>query len=425
MTGKIHTKWIVFSVVLFIMGFLGGYGFTVQKKNSGEHITKPIEAREQVRRSSASWEKKIKTMVNSAPKRFTEKDLRALKTWLAKGPTSAHVEERLVHLLQYPFKKGDPELYLAMQHLFSYWGRLEPRKALDSALALSGSWITIKKDIVSTALVSHIENNPSDVAAWLADRNTNLYLYPEIIPVLSLSLTQKSPDDAWKWLASLPYVEQSKAFSPFFEEIFKSHPERLKEFINQLEPPENWGESFLMGVEDQRKVSTLVRLYARLDYDAAAAWLDTFPDNLKKEGYLPLLATKAEKDPVEALHLLNSIPENKLFILGEIASVVLASNDPVKIESWFQALAKGEPHVTAPGYNFIRFMNPVDAANMLNKLPAGMVKDSLISNFITYNLTDDEQKAVQLFEQIQDPFLKKVSAESLEKNKNRKTDKNL
>lgn len=407
-----RVKKIAFTLFLLFMGFAGGF---FSSNTSFDEKEGDSSSQTMGRRRAMTIQKQVtsKTHPLDEPRvyhSFSVKNLNSLIKRLAKNPDSKQLENEFRLLLQYPYKRGDKNIELAMHHLFSYWGKENPRKALEAVMELSGAWLIEKRRLVQTALSWNIEHNPTEVAGWFEDRNTHLYLHKDILPTLSTSLTKKSPEEAWEWLSSLRYAEQNYALVNFFEELALSHPEKMKGYIQQLESPENWGTSISRDWQERSKIPSIVRLYAKCDYEAAEKWVESFPEGWQGYAISQLASVRAEFDLAGATEILKTHPG----VLSEIADTVIASGDNDKISSWLHMLAEVSPDVSPGAYLFIGNINAIDSLQMIKDLPAGKVKDTLNYCYIVNNIHLNTDDLSRLLGEIQNPEVKKWATEIVE-----------
>lgn len=269
-------KKIAYGGIALLAGFFANYGVSKTFPDEPETAT-PTQAS----RRSASMNKRI-TEKKSGEKEqiFTERDLKRLIQRLSKNPDAKQVEEEYRLLMQYSHTNksaSSRELTLAMLHLFSYWGRLDPGKACETAMNLEkGPREFLRNILVETALASLLNKDPGAVAAMYNDTETGLFAITGYIHSINTQLTRHSPDQAWAWMKELNVGEQRTSFKSFFETLSVTHPERIEEFVHKLPPPEEWSES---GTSDEHDILKVIySSWAKFDEKAAKKWAYSWPE---------------------------------------------------------------------------------------------------------------------------------------------------
>lgn len=407
-------KTALLPTLVFGVGILGGYAITNEVYLPKEK-TDAIESAVAKQKRPADFVKRQIKGKTTELNFFSDKDLKRFVQRIDKGLKPSDFEKEFKKLLQYSISEDKSNLYFAMMHLVSQWGKLDPHAALEAIMNLSGEISEMKKFFIPFALSSLIEKDPSQAASLFSNTDSKLYAYPSILPAISQSLTRKSPEEAWKWMASLKVQEQNQALGTFFEELSHTAPERIGEFVGKLQPSEEWGRG---GYEDRMKLEKIIDAWATANYEETEEWVKAFTEEWKNELMPKLLEVKAKKDPEGALTMMLELPkypQSKAF--KQIGEAVFASGNEEKISIWLDSVNRLEPDIIPDYYSFLDGINPTTRLKMVENQPPGKVKDAMIAYSVTYDLNSDYDVDLRLVEQIKDPVLREKSKEIAKKNK--------
>ena len=169
------------------------------------------------RRSSLLFEKRLTASSSESFSSFTKRDRDRLIARLGKNPDSGKLEEEFARLLQYPSPWDNGNLFAAMQYILNCWGKIDSRGALEKVMGLKDGWGSLKEYLIPSTLSYEMQRDPSGVAALFSDINSRLYAYAynDLISDITSSLACKSPDEAWKWMSTLPFAEQTQTVESF------------------------------------------------------------------------------------------------------------------------------------------------------------------------------------------------------------------
>lgn len=346
---------------------------------------------------------------------YTKRQLDALIYHLSKKPKEAGLEKEFQVLLDTPYRHGDWYFQMAMARLFAYWGTVDPDKALETLMSLQDHKAQLKKRLMPLVLAQLIQEDPEKVAAMFSDSNTRLFVYTNVHPEIARQLTKKSPENAWKWMSSLPSNEQISAMAGFFSELHQSHPEKIGHYIHQLTPPTEWGK--VNNMAGRENLKNILSLWADVDYPEAEKWLSSATPYWREKLYPSLLKIQAVRNLDLATEKMLSLPPDaQPNALDEMGYALLYSDAPSKIGPWLNSLATKDINTFYWNYSFVTRMNPIDASLMIEHLTPGKIKDDIITCCIEYELTPDQELLNKLVGQVQNTETKEKLREIISKN---------
>lgn len=398
--------------LVFATGIWGGYAVTQNIRSAPTDETPPNSVNSRTEKASSFIKHPVKRDIQEPPT-FSNKNLKAFIQRIDSGVKPSDFQKEFQKLLQAANNEEQYYRYLAIMHLLSQWGSHDTLAALDAVMSLSGEMGEMKKFFIPFALNSLIEKDPAKAAEMFTQTGNGLYAYPSILPDICQSLTKKSPDEAWQWLSSLKVQEQNHAMAAFFNQLSHTVPERITEFIEQLQPSEQWGTGTY---QDKVRMESIIGDWSKTNYSEAEKWVTSLTEKWKNNLMPVLLGIKAKNDTEGALSMMMELPDaarSKAF--NEIGDSVFLSGDERAISAWLDSVQKIEPDVDSDYYSFMDGISPINRLSIIEKLPQGKVKDSMIAYSLRYDLLSDEDTKLRLVKQIKDSVLQQKSLDNLKK----------
>lgn len=343
---------------------------------------------------------------------FSHKDLEKLIGRISGKSETQLFQKELATLLEYPFDRNNGDYLMAMTLLISYWGQHDPVQVMDVIRNLPPGWDISKTYIFKYALEAWADQNITEALAYYSNPKNNLFIYQdELLPALARKQTSQSPDKAWDWLSRLTNKEQELALPEFFKGIVDTHPERMAEFMNKMNPSSQW-EKYPQSNE-KRNIETIVSQWAGKDYNSAEKWVESLPENWKSAAIPALTAQKAKEDLGEALKMISSQSKRLQEESAEKVAYVLfrLENDYEKGLSWGNEVEKVNKDINLGRYYNAFDHDPVQTKQRIEELPEGNFRDGVINSYFMFDLEPDDTERIRLIEKIKDPALRKRTLE--------------
>lgn len=343
---------------------------------------------------------------------FSHKDLDKLIGRVNEKTEVQLLKKELETLLEYPFDSDNGNYLMAMAVLLSYWGEHDQVQVMDVIRNLPPGWDILRGGMFQYFLKAWTDKNSTEALAYYSNPQNNLFIYQDqILPALASQQTRQSPDKAWDWLSRLTNKEQELALPEFFKGIVDTHPERMAEFMNKMNPSSQW-ETYPQSNE-QRNIETIVSQWAGKDYSSAEKWVESLPENWKSPAIPALTAQKAKEDLGEALKMISSQSKRLQEESAEKVAYVLfrLENDYEKGLSWVNEVEKVNKDINLGRYYSAFDHDPVQTKQRIEELPEGNFKDGVINSYFMFDLEPDDTERIRLIEKIKDPALRKRTLE--------------
>lgn len=363
----------------------------------------------------------IKTWLSNNEKReqqsyFSHKDLEKLIARIGGKTNTQLFQKELATLLEYPFDHNNEDYITAMVLLLSYWGEHDQVQIMDVIRNLPPGWDIVRCGIFKFCMKAWADKNITEALAYYSNPQNHLFIYQaDLLPILASKQTHKSPDKAWDWLSRLTNKEQELALPEFFKGIVDTHPERMAEFMNKMNPASQW-ETYPQ-TKERENIVTIVSQWAEKDYSSAEKWVESLPDNWKSAAIPALTVQKAKEDLGEALKMISSQSKRLQKESAEKVAYELfrLENDYEKGLSWVKEVAKINKDINLDRYYSAYFNDPAQTKQRIDALPEGRFRDDVIESYLINDLEPDDKESFRLIEKIKDPTLRKRTLEIVEK----------
>jgi hypothetical protein len=223
------------------------------------------------------------------------------------------------------------------------------------------------------------------------------------------SLGQQDARGAVQLLNQLePGIERTQALSRACSIWANSEPRAAVEWLFQNSPPS----------KDGYELTNVLWQWASTAPNEAVSWAEGLPAGERRETALAGVAVSLSyQEPARAQKLFDQLSPDAKASVAERFAASLGQQDPNKARAWAEALPPGKAQAVALGTVAYQMAskNVADAAQWLDKLPVGEVRDRAVMGFSNYAGRRDPEGALAWAVTISDERDRLQQVESLVK----------
>lgn len=264
---------------------------------------------------------------------------------------------------------------VASKMLFTKWAEVAPKQAMEYA-GKQGFRGGFEKMMIMDAWSS---KNPEMAAAYYAENKDILDngrgRGGRTADAIAKGWTRLDPEAALNWAKGMEGNGRNGAISSVFDALVDKDPALAVQKLGTLSAED---------LKDSRIIDNIASKWARTDWTAAEAWLNTLPADQQEQARSRALQGLAEVDAAAAAQKVSQMADGaaKDSAVSRIVSVLAAEN-PVQAAEWVLKNASQDAMARSVGdvVSSWVYTDTTGAKNWVNGLPAGAARNRAIMSY--------------------------------------------
>lgn len=382
-----------------IGGFLAGQN-TSPPADPGKPETSLTRVRSQSRNETTGSESRRTSRIRSTDEAYRtpgqSNRIQTLMDFYA-GLTPEQLEAEAAKLEDLPMS----ERIIASFLLFAKWAETDPT----AAMAYTGKMGMTGNFVRPTVLQSWAGTDPEGAAKYYSENPREFAMMGMMgggrggmsgggASVIAGEWAKQDPAAAMAWATSLSGNDKGSAMTGVVREVANSDPAKAWNMVGSMDED-----------SQSRAYREIAAKWGATDFSEAERQIATLPADQQAKAMSAAVEGLAKSDPKQALAKLSSIPAGESRDSATRAVVESMSRDNARdAAAWVLASAdesaKGEA-LQAVMPNYVS-QDPGGALELVNKLPAGEIRDDAASSYVFNNRTAPPAELMKVAETITD-----------------------